>query len=49
MAIKRSGCEADYLPPTSAEVKNVQSYTSSFPICLYGLDRDNSTSLPLLN
>jgi hypothetical protein len=29
--------EADYSPPSSAEVKNARSYTSTPPICLCGL------------
>jgi hypothetical protein len=37
LGIKRSGCEADHLPPYSAEVKNVWSYTSTFPIRLHGV------------
>jgi hypothetical protein len=43
--IKRSGREVDHLPPTSAEVKNEWSYTSSPPIPLHDIDRDNSVSL----
>jgi hypothetical protein len=34
-------------PPASAVVKNVRSYTSTPPICLHGLDRDNFTFLLL--
>jgi hypothetical protein len=29
LGLKRSGREADHLPPSSAEVKNVWSYTST--------------------
>jgi hypothetical protein len=35
--VKRPGREADHSPPTSAEVKNVLSYTSTPPIRLHGL------------
>jgi hypothetical protein len=36
--VKRSGCETDHSPPTSAEVKNAWNYTSTSPIrlhCMY--------------
>jgi hypothetical protein len=29
LGVKRSVCEADHLPPCSAEIKNVWSYTST--------------------
>jgi hypothetical protein len=35
--VKRPGREADHSPPSSAEVKNAWSYTSTPPICLYGV------------
>jgi len=35
--VKRPGCEADLLPPSSAEVKNAWSYTSSPPVSLQGV------------
>jgi len=31
------GREADHSPPSSAEVKNAWSYTSTPPICLHGV------------
>jgi hypothetical protein len=31
MVVKRSGSEADHSPPSSAEVKNTWSYTSTPP------------------
>lgn len=34
--------------PSSAKVENAWSCTSSFPICLHGLGRDNYTSLALI-
>jgi hypothetical protein len=33
--------EADHLPTSSAKVKNEWSYTSTPPICLHGMYRDN--------
>jgi hypothetical protein len=33
--VKRPGCEADYSPPSSAEVKNACNYTFAPPINLY--------------
>jgi len=37
LALKRTGCEDDHSPPSSAEVKNVWIYTSTLPIRLYGV------------
>jgi hypothetical protein len=39
--VERPGRDVDHPPPTSAEVKNEWSYTSSPQICLNGVDRDN--------
>jgi hypothetical protein len=49
LRLKRPGSEADHSPPSSAEVKNAWSYTSTPPIRLHGLvkHRDNFTFLPL--
>jgi hypothetical protein len=41
--VKRSGSEADHSPPSSAEMKNVWSYTSILNISLHGVHRDNFT------
>ena len=38
LGVKRSGCDVDHFPPSSAEVKNEWSYTSSPPIYLHRLD-----------
>jgi hypothetical protein len=35
LGVKRLGREADHSPPSSAEVKNVWSYTSTPPIRLH--------------
>jgi len=35
--VKQLGHEADHSPPSSAEVKNMWSYTSVPPICLLGM------------
>jgi hypothetical protein len=35
--VRRPGCEADHSPPSSAEVKNAWSYTSTLPIRLHGV------------
>ena len=37
--VERPGCEYDHLPPSSTEVKNKWSYTSSPTICFHNLDR----------
>jgi hypothetical protein len=47
LGIKQLRCEADHSPPSSAEVKNVWSYTSTPPIHLHvwclAKNRDNFT------
>jgi hypothetical protein len=43
------GCEVNHSPPSSAKVKNERCYTSTPPICLYGVDRENFTLLLFLN
>jgi hypothetical protein len=49
--IKRQGREADHSPPSSAEVNNAWSYTSTPPIRLHGevlsLKKGTGTTLPL--
>jgi len=35
--IKRPGPEADHSPPTSAEIKNAWSYTSTTPVRLHSV------------
>jgi hypothetical protein len=35
LGVKQPGCEADHSPPSSAEVKNAWSYTSTPPIRLH--------------
>jgi len=35
------GRDIDHSPSSSAEVKNEWSYTSTSPICLHGMDREN--------
>jgi hypothetical protein len=37
LGIKRPGREADHSPPSSAEVKNAWSYTSTPPVRLHGV------------
>jgi hypothetical protein len=37
LGVKRSEREADYTPPSSAEVKNAWSYASTPPISLHGV------------
>ena len=39
--VERPGRDVDHPPPSSAEVKNEWSYTSSLQIYLNGVDRDN--------
>jgi hypothetical protein len=41
LLVKRLGCEVNQSPTSSAEVKNEWSYTSTPPICLHGVDREN--------
>jgi hypothetical protein len=36
--------EVDHSPPSSDEVKSEWSYTSTLPICLHVMDRDNFTT-----
>ena len=35
--------DADYSPPSTTEVKSEWSYTTTTPIGLHGMDRDNFT------
>jgi hypothetical protein len=37
LGVKQLVREADHSPPSSAEVKNVWSYTSTPPVCLHGM------------
>jgi hypothetical protein len=37
LGVKRPGREADHSPPSSADVKNAWSYTSTHPIRLHGV------------
>jgi hypothetical protein len=50
LGIKWPGREADHSSPSSAEVKNAWSCTSTPPICLHGvvLSYSSGTALPLL-
>jgi hypothetical protein len=44
--VKRSRRYVDHPPPPKAEVKNEWSYTSTPPIHLHGVDRNNFTLIP---
>jgi hypothetical protein len=37
LGVKRPRCEADHSPPSSAEIRNAWSYTSTPPIRLHGV------------
>jgi hypothetical protein len=37
LGVKRPEREADHSPPSSAEVKDAWSYTTTPPICLHGV------------
>jgi hypothetical protein len=37
LGVKRQGHEADHSPPSSTDVKNGWSYTSTYPIRLHGV------------
>jgi hypothetical protein len=37
---RRSECEVNHSPPSSAQVKKRWSYTNTPPICLHGMDRN---------
>jgi hypothetical protein len=37
------GHNVNHLTPSSVKVKNEWSYTSAYPVCLYGMGRDNFT------
>jgi hypothetical protein len=39
--VKRPGCEVNHSPPSSAEVKNGWSYTSTIHECIHCLDQAN--------
>jgi hypothetical protein len=45
--VRLPGYEADHSPLSSAEFKNGWSYTST-PLCLYGTDGDNYTSIIII-
>jgi hypothetical protein len=47
LRIKRPWRNADHSPPSSAKVKNAWSYTSTLPICLYGVVLSWSTGTNL--
>jgi hypothetical protein len=48
MGVKRPRREADHSPPSSAEVKNAWSYTSTLPIRLHGIVLSYSTGTTLI-
>lgn len=39
--VKWSECDVDHSPPSRPKVRNVWCYTSSLPLCLYGVNRDS--------
>jgi len=41
--VKRPGREVKHSSPSSARVKNYWSYTSTPPLCLHGVERENLT------
>jgi len=43
--VKRPWRQVNYSSPTSADVKNVWSSTSTPPTCLHGVNRENFTSM----
>jgi hypothetical protein len=45
LGLQWPGGEVNPTPPSSAKVKHEWSYTSSPPMCLYGVDRENFTFL----
>ena len=45
--VSKLWCGVNCSPPSSAEVKKEWSYTSTPPVCRYGLDRDKFTSRAL--
>jgi hypothetical protein len=47
LGVMRPGRETDHSPPSSAEVKNAWSYTSTPPICLHGVVISQSTGTTL--
>jgi hypothetical protein len=48
LGVKRPGCEADHSPPSSAEVWNAWSYTSTPPVRLHGVVLSLGTTLPYI-
>jgi hypothetical protein len=47
LGVVRPERDTDHLPSSSGKVKNKCSYTSTPPVCLHGMDRDNFTVVPL--
>ena len=39
--VKQPGCAVNHSPPSSAEVKNGWSYTSTPTVCFHGMDKEN--------
>jgi len=48
LGLKLPGFETERSLPSTVAVKNVWSYTSTSPLSLHGVDRDNSIFLSLL-
>jgi hypothetical protein len=46
---KWPGNEADQSPPSSAKIKNVWSYTTTPPMCVHGIFRDNFSFLLIIS
>jgi hypothetical protein len=46
--LKQLGCEADHSPPSTAQVKDKWSYTSTLDICHHVVDFVNFTFFPIM-
>jgi len=43
MGVKRSGCDVDNSPPSSAKNKKECSFNTALSLCLCGMNQDNIT------
>jgi hypothetical protein len=43
LGVEGPGCEANHTPSSHAEIKNEWSYNFTPPICLHGMNKENST------
>lgn len=49
LEVKQEGHKVNHPLPSSAKVKNMYSHTSTPPMCLLGIEKDNCTFLSFVN